>query len=78
MRKFQRITKTSKYIMRKNLNTTIFAISNFRIVCIIKKKITIYKKYKRNSDENDFNLCADYIQNKIVIIFTINSNCCKS
>lgn len=57
------------YNIRK-CNNIALNISIFAVICKIKKKLLIYKRYIYNSGQSDFDLFADYIEAKIIIVFT--------
>lgn len=49
-------------------------IRQFSSICRTRKKIPIHKKYIYNLSQSDFNLLADYIYIKIIIVRIINMN----
>lgn len=56
----------------KNLSVTTLNTSTPTAVCRIRKQIFINKRYACNFGQSNFDLLADYIQAKIIIIFAIN------
>lgn len=68
MGKFQQTAKTSLFIICKKALALLFLGCQLFSIYKTEKKILIYRKYIHNSSQSDFNLLADYINIKILII----------
>lgn len=57
--------------MRESYSATAFVMSILAVICKIRDRSFIYKKYVCNSNQSDSDLLLNYTKAKIVIIPTI-------
>lgn len=66
------IVKTSRHTIQESFSTTNLNERTFKVMSIIRKIISIYRRYMHNSSQSNSYLFADQIQDKIVIILIMN------